>query len=81
MTGMTGNLVYGLLGKTKSANWYKYFADSSEIWSDESKPPDMIWHTEYGAHRVKEITELKATSQQCLCAHDDFVFNKPLFVL
>ena len=46
MTGMTGNLVYGLLGKTKSANWYKYFADSSEIWSDESKPPDMIWHTE-----------------------------------
>ena len=72
MTGMTGNLVYGLLGKTKSANWYKYFADSSEIWSDESKPPDMIWHTEYGTqskgdHGVKRYITAVSLCPPWLC--------------
>ena len=72
MTGMTGNLVYGLLGKTKSANWYKYFADSSEIWSDESKPPEMIWHTEYGTqskgdHGVKSHITAVSLCPQWFC--------------
>ena len=69
---MTGNLVYGILGKTKSANWHKYFADSSEIWSDESKPPDMIWNTEHGTqskgdHGVKSHITAVSLCSRWLC--------------
>ena len=46
MTGMTGNSVYGLFGKTKSAEWNRYFSGFSAIRSEEIKSPYIIWHTE-----------------------------------
>ena len=46
MTGMTGNSVYGLFGKTKSAKWNRYFSGFSAIRSEEIKSPYIIWHTE-----------------------------------
>ena len=42
MTGMTGNSVYGLFGKTKSAKWNRYFSGFSAIRSEEiSKHPKI----------------------------------------
>ena len=46
MTGMTGNSVYELFSKTKSANWNRYFSGFSAIRSEEIKSPYIIWHTE-----------------------------------
>ena len=39
MTGMTGNSVYELFGKTKSPKWNRYFSGFSAIRSEEISLP------------------------------------------